>query len=143
MKARAGSYLGLRSEDSALALLQSITQDGRSATLLDGSLSLDPIPANQRYVVTADGVQLAWEYVLRTSPEFASLIGDRFGVMVYHPSLVSFSRAIIRRYGMEDRIVGFGVSGFDLPDLAAHHDEVVNNFVSEAKRLVADGAPAE
>ncbi len=31
----------------------------------------------------------------------ASLIGDRFGVMVYHPSLVTFSRAIIRRYGME------------------------------------------
>ena len=70
----------------------------------------------------------------------ASLIGDRFGVMVYHPSLVAFSRAIIRRYGMEERIVGFGVSGFDLPDLAAHHDEVVNNFVSEAKRLVAEGA---
>jgi Asp/Glu/hydantoin racemase len=41
---------------------------------------------------------------------------------------------------MEDRIVGFGVSGFDLPDLAAHHDEVVDNFVSEAKRLVAEGA---
>jgi allantoin racemase len=70
----------------------------------------------------------------------ASLIGDRFGVMVYHPSLIAFSRAIIRRYGMEERIIGFGVSGFDLPDLAAHHDEVVNNFVSEGKRLVAEGA---
>jgi allantoin racemase len=70
----------------------------------------------------------------------ASLIGDRFGVMVYHPSLVAFSRAIIRHYGMEERIIGFGVSGFDLPDLAAHHDEVVNNFVSEGKRLVAEGA---
>jgi allantoin racemase len=70
----------------------------------------------------------------------ASLIGDRFGVMVYHPSLVTFSRAIIRRYGMEQHIVGFGVSGFDLPDLAAHHDEVVANFVSEAKKLVDQGA---
>src|ERR1700751_1825305 len=70
----------------------------------------------------------------------ASLIGDRFGVMVYHPSLVTFSRAIIRRYGMESRIVGFGVSGFDLPDLAAHHDEVVDNFVREAKKLVDQGA---
>src|SRR3990172_9920211 len=48
----------------------------------------------------------------------ATLLGDRFGVMVYHPSLVTFSRAIIRRYGMEQHIVGFGVSGFDLPDLA-------------------------
>ena len=70
----------------------------------------------------------------------ASLIGDRFGVMVYHPSLVTFSRAIIRRYGMENRIVGFGVSGFDLPDLAAHHDEVVDTFVKEAKKLVEQGA---
>jgi Asp/Glu/hydantoin racemase len=41
---------------------------------------------------------------------------------------------------MENRIVGFGVSGFDLPDLAAHHDEVVDNFVTEAKRLVEQGA---
>ncbi len=70
----------------------------------------------------------------------ASLLGDRFGVMVYHESMVTFSRAIIRRYGMEHRIVGFGVSGFDLPDLAAHHDEVVDNFVREAKRLVDSGA---
>ena len=39
-----------------------------------------------------------------------------------------------------DRIVGFGVSGFDLPDLAAHHEEVVQNFVDEARRLVTEGA---
>ena len=32
-------------------------------------------------------------------------------------------------------MVDFGVTGFDLPDLAAHHDEVVENFVNEAKRL--------
>jgi allantoin racemase len=70
----------------------------------------------------------------------ASLIGDRFGVMVYHESMVTFSRAIIRRYGMEQRLVGIGTSGFDLPDLAAHHDQVVDNFVREAKKLVAQGA---
>jgi allantoin racemase len=70
----------------------------------------------------------------------ASLIGDQFGVMVYHPSLVAFTRAIVRRYGMLDRIVGFGTSGFDLPDLAAHHDQVVENFVAEARKLVDQGA---
>ncbi|MFQ5874315.1 MAG: aspartate/glutamate racemase family protein [Dehalococcoidia bacterium] len=70
----------------------------------------------------------------------ASIIGDRFGLMVYHESLVSFSRAIVRRYGMERHVVGFGVSGFDLPDLAAHHDEVVENFIREARRLVDQGA---
>ena len=41
---------------------------------------------------------------------------------------------------MEDRVVDFWISGFDLPDLAAHHDEVVDNFVNEAKRLVRQGA---
>jgi allantoin racemase len=70
----------------------------------------------------------------------ASLIGDQFGLMVYHSDMLAYSRAIVRRYGMLDRVVGWGTSGFDLPDLAAHHDEVVGNFVAEAKRLVDLGA---
>lgn len=70
----------------------------------------------------------------------ASLLGDRFGLIIYHEKLLAFNRAIVRRYDMEDRIVGFGVSGFDLPDLTAHRDEVVRNFVDEAKKLVAHGA---
>lgn len=70
----------------------------------------------------------------------ACLLGDRFGLIIYHEKLLAFNRAIVRRYGMEERIVGFGVSGFDLPDLAAHREEVVRNFVNEAKRLVANGA---
>ena len=70
----------------------------------------------------------------------ASLIGDRFGLIVYHKNLLPFNRAIIRRYGMENRVVDFGVSGFDLPDLAAHHGEVVENFVKEAERLISKGA---
>ncbi len=70
----------------------------------------------------------------------ACLLGDRFGLIIYHEKLLAFNRAIVRRYGMEERIVGFGVSGFDLPDLTAHRDEVVQNFVGEAKKLVANGA---
>ena len=70
----------------------------------------------------------------------ASIIGDRFGLVIYHERQLPFMRAIVRRYGMENRVVGFGVSGFDLPDLAAHHDEVVENFVREAKKLIAQGA---
>jgi allantoin racemase len=70
----------------------------------------------------------------------AALLGDRFGLIIYHEKLLAFNRAIVRRYGMEDRIVGFGVSGFDLPDLTAHRDEVVRNFVDAAKNLVAAGA---
>jgi hypothetical protein len=70
----------------------------------------------------------------------ASLLGDRFGLIIYHENLLAFNRAIVRRYGMEDRVVGFGICGFDLPDLAAHHDEVVQNFVNEAQRLIKLGA---
>jgi allantoin racemase len=70
----------------------------------------------------------------------ACLLGDRFGLIIYHEKLLAFNRAIVRRYGMEERIVGFGVSGFDLPDLTAHRDQVVQNLVSEGKKLVANGA---
>jgi allantoin racemase len=70
----------------------------------------------------------------------AALLGDRFGLIIYHEKLLAFNRAIVRRYGMEESVVGFGVSGFDLPDLTAHREEVIANFVNEAKRLIAVGA---
>jgi len=70
----------------------------------------------------------------------ASLLGDRFGLIVYHDRQLPFMRAIVRRYGMERHVVDFGVSGFDLPDLAAHQEEMVENFVNEAKRLIGLGA---
>lgn len=77
---------------------------------------------------------------MEASLHVASLIGDRFGLIVYHESMVAFNRAIVRRYGMENRVVGFGVCGFDLPDLAAHRDEMAQNFADEARRLVKQGA---
>jgi len=70
----------------------------------------------------------------------ASLLGDRFGLIIYHEKLLAFNRAIVRRYGMADHVVGFGVSGFDLPDLTANRDQVLQNFVEQAKRLVTQGA---
>lgn len=71
-----------------------------------------------------------------SSLHIAALLGDRFGLLVYHPSLIPFSRAIVRRYGMESWVAGFRSVGFDLPDLAAHHDEVVENFVASARSLM-------
>ena len=59
----------------------------------------------------------------------ASFLGDRFVGMVYHDKLIPMTQAIIRRYGMEHKVVGYGSCGFDLPDLAANHDAVVENFV--------------
>jgi allantoin racemase len=66
----------------------------------------------------------------------ASMVGDRFGCIVYHDSLIPMTESIIRRYGMQDRIVGFRSSGFDLPDMAANHDKVVANFVAAARSLI-------
>jgi allantoin racemase len=75
------------------------------------------------------------------SLHLAAMVGDRIGFMVYHPSLIPFSRAIVRRYGMEPWAAGFRATGFDLPDLAAHHDEAVENFLKEARTLIdEDGA---
>ncbi len=70
----------------------------------------------------------------------ASLVGDQFGMMVYDERQVPFLRAIVRRYGMLDRVMGFGTSGFDLPDLAAHKDEMVENFLAGARKLIDQGA---
>lgn len=65
-----------------------------------------------------------------------ALLGDRFGMMVYHPALLPMSRAIVRRYGMERWVAGFRSVGIDLPDLAAHHDELVEAFVRQARSLI-------
>lgn len=71
----------------------------------------------------------------------AAQLGDRFGLIVYHDALIPMTRAIVRRYGMLDRVAGFRSSKFDLPDLAANHDAVVANFVAAARALIKeDGA---
>jgi allantoin racemase len=66
----------------------------------------------------------------------ASLLGDRFGGLVYNDGLLPMTQAIIRRYGMEHKMVGYGSCGFELPDIAANRDQVVENFVSKAKDLI-------
>jgi allantoin racemase len=70
----------------------------------------------------------------------ASLLGRRFGALIYHDRLRPMTQAIVRRYGMDDKIVGWRACGFDLPDLAANHDAVVENFVAGARALIKDRA---
>src|SRR6185295_16575772 len=50
----------------------------------------------------------------------ASLVGDRFGLVVYHPRTIPFTRAMARRYGMESKIAGIRSVGSALPDIAAN-----------------------
>ena len=71
-----------------------------------------------------------------TALHIASMVGDRFGCIVYHDTLIPMTESIVRRYGLQDRIVGYRASGFDLPDMAANHDAVVKNFVAAARSLI-------
>lgn len=65
-----------------------------------------------------------------------SMLGQRFGVLVYsHTSLV-LCRRIVKQYGMTDRIAGWKVSGFHLPDIIANREACLANFVRHARELV-------
>lgn len=66
----------------------------------------------------------------------ACQLGDRFGALVYHEKLLTMLQAIVRRYGMEHKVVGWHCSGFDLPDIIANKDEMVANFVAGARQLI-------
>ncbi len=67
-----------------------------------------------------------------------ALLGSRFGLIAYSESHVPIHRANIRRYGMENWVAGFATSGFDLPDIAANHDAMVEGFVAAARRLITE-----
>jgi allantoin racemase len=66
----------------------------------------------------------------------ASLLGHRFGAIVYHTKLLPMVEPLVRRYGFEHKIVGWRASGFDLPDMAANHDKVVDGFIAAARELI-------
>ena len=68
----------------------------------------------------------------------ASMVGDRFGGLVYHRKLLSMMQSIVRRYGMEHKMAGWRTSGFDLPDIAANETSMVDNFVGRARELIEE-----
>src|SRR2546428_113721 len=55
----------------------------------------------------------------------ASLVGDRFGLIVYHPRTIPLTWAMTRRYQMESKIAAIRSVGFALPDIAANRDQMV------------------
>ena len=71
-----------------------------------------------------------------TALHVAALMGDRFGCIAYSEVHFPVLQALVRRYGMEHKIVGWAGSGFDLPDIAANHDTMVENFVAAARKLI-------
>lgn len=73
---------------------------------------------------------------MQSALHIAALLGDRFGLIAYHENQFANLEGLVRGYGMLDKVVGFGDSGFDLPDIAANHDAMVETFVKSAKKLV-------
>lgn len=65
-----------------------------------------------------------------------SMLGDRLGLIAYHAVQYPNLEPIVRRYGMEHKVAGWANSGFDLPDIAQNHEEMVKNFVKVARRLI-------
>jgi allantoin racemase len=71
----------------------------------------------------------------------ASLLGDRFGLIVYDETFIPWTRAMVRNYGMENKIAGWRATEISLPDMTANHDAVITNFVAAARSLIErDGA---
>jgi allantoin racemase len=71
----------------------------------------------------------------------AAQLGDRFGVICYHPSVIPRQRSQTRAYGMESWIAGRRAVGFRLRDMAENKDQMATAFVAAARDLIDhDGA---
>src|SRR3984893_8591835 len=59
----------------------------------------------------------------------ASMLGRRFGVMMYHDFVLPLGYRMVDRYNMRDKVIGWRTCGFELPDIIANRDTVIANFV--------------
>jgi allantoin racemase len=70
----------------------------------------------------------------------ASMLGRRFGIIMYHDSAMPLAYRMVERFDMIHKVVGWRTCGFSLPDIAANRDAVIANFVDKARELVTLGA---
>ena len=78
---------------------------------------------------------------LQAALHVAALVGDRFGVVCYHPSAIARHRAQCMAYGMESWIAGRRASGFYVQHIAANKDRMIESFLMAARDLIdKDGA---
>ncbi len=68
----------------------------------------------------------------------ASLLGNRFGILVYSETSLVLCRRIVKQYDMTSKIVGWKKSGFHLPDIIGNRDQFLTNFVAHARELVEE-----
>jgi allantoin racemase len=71
----------------------------------------------------------------------AAQLGDRFGIICYHESVIPRQITQTRYFGMEPWIAGRRASGFKLKDIGANKDEMKKNFIAAGRSLIdEDGA---
>jgi allantoin racemase len=70
----------------------------------------------------------------------ASMLGRRFGIVMYDDVLLPLGYRMVDRFHMMDKVVGWRTCGFELPDILANRDAVVATFVEKARELVKIGA---
>ncbi len=70
----------------------------------------------------------------------ASMLGRRFGVIMYDDTVVPLGYRMVERFHMIDKVIGWRTCGFELPDIIANRDQVVSRFVDNARELVRLGA---
>jgi allantoin racemase len=75
---------------------------------------------------------------LQATLHVAAQVGERFGVVCYHPSAIARHRAQTRAYGMESFIAGRRASGVYLQHIAANRDQMIASFLAAARALIND-----
>jgi allantoin racemase len=70
----------------------------------------------------------------------ASMLGRRFGIIMYDDFVIPLGYRMVERFHMIDKVVGWRTCGFELPGIIANRDQVVSRFVDNARELVKLGA---
>jgi allantoin racemase len=65
-----------------------------------------------------------------------SLLGERFGVIVYSDLHIPNGIRSVIRYGMQNKVVGWRGSGVDLPDIAKNKQLQQDTFLANARELI-------
>jgi allantoin racemase len=68
----------------------------------------------------------------------AAQLGDRFGIICYHESVIPRQITQTRMYGMENWIAGRRSSGFKLKDIGANKDAMKKNFIDAGRALIEE-----
>jgi allantoin racemase len=70
----------------------------------------------------------------------ASMLGRRFGILMYDDVVLPLGYRMVERFHMMDKVVGWRTCGFELPDIMKNRDAVVATFVEKARELIRMGA---